>query len=113
MKIDSERDGDALIIKPNGRVDGQNAQQFHIDLESKLEGSEQAVVIDMSGIGYISSAGLRAILLLAKTMRTRETDFVLCSLEGAVKQVFQISGFDKFVPLHDSLATALESVRGK
>lgn len=110
MDITSEQQDNALILKPQGRVDGQNAQQFHLDLESKLGGGEQSVIIDMSDIKYISSAGLRAILLIAKTMRARNTKFMLCSLADTVKQVFLISGFDKFVPLYETREESLASV---
>ncbi len=113
MDMQSERNGGVLILKPAGRVDGQNAQEFHASLEALLEGGEEAVILDMEDMHYISSAGLRVILLIAKLLHQREAQFVLCSLQDMLKNVFVISGFEQFMPLHESRDAALTAVKRK
>ena len=60
-------------------------------------------------LAYISSAGLRVILQTAKALRTQEAQFALCSAKGPIREVFEISGIDQIVSIHDSEAAALAS----
>ena len=61
-------------------------------------------------LSYISSAGLRAVLVTAKMLWSREAKFVLCSLPAQIRGVFETSGFDKVIALHPSRAEALASL---
>lgn len=60
----------------------------------------------------MSSAGLRAMLLIAKALARRNMAFALCSLTGPVAEVFHISGFDRIVTTHRSRHEALAAVGG-
>ena len=102
MDIQTERTDGALIAKAEGRIDGVNARDFEEALTTAISGDDKAVVMDLEGLSYISSAGLRVILLIAKTLRKREADFMLCSLSDPIREVFEISGFDKIIPVHAS-----------
>ncbi len=107
MGIETERRGSTLILKADGRVDGANAREFQSDVEAAIEANERAVVMDMEHLSYISSAGLRVILLTAKTLRDQDTKFALCSLSESIQEVFEISGFNKIISIHPSQADAL------
>lgn len=93
MTIHEERVGDVVVVAPMGRIDSTTSA----DLDTRLlaldaEGRRQ-VVVDFSGVEYISSAGLRILLTLAKRARDKAGRVALCSLDQSVRQVFDLAGF--------------------
>ena len=110
MDIGLERQDGALIAKPEGRIDGINASDFEKALRDAIDEEGGSLVVDLGGLTYISSAGLRAILLIAKLLAQRSAKFGLCSLSDPIREVFEISGFDKIVSIHGSRAEALAAV---
>ena len=107
MRVDTEQHGDTLIAKTEGRIDGANAPEFQVALEAAIDASERAVILDMEQLSYISSAGLRAILLVAKASENQKVKFAICSLSEPIREVFEVSGFDKIISIHASRAEAL------
>ncbi len=110
MDINTENENGILVAQAEGRIDGSNAHDFEDAMQSAIGDDHRAVIIDCGGLTYISSAGLRAVLLIAKTLKKRDIDFALCSLSGPIEEVFKISGFDKIVRLHGSRSDAVSSV---
>ena len=111
MELKSTREGTNLIVDVEGRVDGTNAMDFQAALEGAIEQSDLGVVMDMGQLQYISSAGLRVILLVAKSLQKQNAKLMGCSLSESVREIFAISGFDKIVPVHDSRADALKALQ--
>ena len=112
LTIQAKREGGTLTAATEGRIDGANARLFLEALEGAIEDSDTAVLLDLSGLAYISSAGLRVILQTAKALRTQEAQFALCSAKGPIREVFEISGIDQIISIHDSEAAALASFEG-
>ena len=112
MDINTERDGATLIAKAGGRVDGTNASDFQDALRNVITPDDKAVILNFEELSYISSAGLRVILLTAKDMRTANVKFAVCSLSQSVRDVFTISGFDQIIDIHDSQDAAVSAVKG-
>ena len=110
MDIEMERQDGALIAKPEGRVDGINASDFEKALRDAIDEEGGPLIVDLENLTYISSAGLRAILLIAKLLAQRNAGFGLCSLSDPIREVFEISGFDKIVSIHASRSEALAAV---
>lgn len=110
MDIPIERNDGTLVAAPAGRIDGFNAQEFHQSLTGAISGDDTAVLVDMSGLNYISSAGLRSILMIAKALWQRKARFMLCSLSGSISEVFKMSGFDKIIEIRESRETALSEL---
>jgi anti-anti-sigma factor len=110
MEINAERDGATLIAKTEGRVDGTNATEFQDALRNVITSDDKAVILNFEELSYISSAGLRVILLTAKDMRTANVRFAVCSLSQSVRDVFTISGFDQIIDIHDDQQAALGAV---
>ena len=110
MDIKTESSNGTLIAKAEGRIDGVNARDFEEAMKAAISSEYSTVIIDLEGLSYISSAGLRVILLIAKTLRKRNAELVLCSLSNPIREVFEISGFDKIIPVHASREQALASV---
>ena len=107
MEIETERQGDTVIAKADGRIDGANAREFQTALEAAIDANDCSMVLDMERLSYISSAGLRVILLMAKTLQGRNRKLAICSLSESIREVFGISGFDKIIPIHASTVDAL------
>lgn len=112
MDVTSERRGSTVIINTAGRVDGSNASEFQDALEANIGAEDSAVVLNLAELDYISSAGLRIILLSAKNLRQREVGFSICSLSSSVHELFIISGFDQIIAIHSSPETALAAQEG-
>ena len=98
-----------MTAQVGGRIDGSNVAQFEEAIRTAIDESDRAVLIDCENLGYISSAGLRAVLMTAKTLSSRNAKFALCAMSDPIREVFQISGFDKIVAIHPSKAEALAS----
>ena len=112
LELQADQIEGALIISVAGRIDGMNAQEFHQNLDKEIGGSDNPVVLDLEKLSYISSAGLRSILLIAKTLQGRKTKFMLCSLPGPIKEIFEIAGFDKIISVLESRSDAIATITG-
>ncbi len=102
------------MISVAGRVDGVNAQSFQESLNQKADNSSdsQAIILDLESLSYISSAGLRAILLIAKTLKSKRVKFAMCSLPDPIMEIIQITGFDKIIDIHESRPAAVTATTG-
>lgn len=110
MNVESRREGTSLVLKADGRVDGTNASEFQDAIKAEINESDRGLVLDLQDLTYISSAGLRVVLLIAKDMQRQGAKMAACSLSEPVREVFVISGFDKIIPIHDSQDAALGAV---
>ena len=111
MGTSIEREDNTLVVKAEGRVDGANAPEFQDELEAAIEETDRVVVLDMEQLSYISSAGLRVILLTARTLRQQDAKFAVCSLADPIREIFEISGFDKIIAIHASQAEAVSELK--
>ena len=107
MEINTEQVDGTLIANVGGRIDGGNAQDFESAMQKVIEDADSALIIDLSDLSYISSAGLRVILLIAKTLTKRSAKFSICGLSGPINEIFVISGFNKIISIHDSREDAI------
>ena len=110
MDVTTERQDGVLSAQVGGRIDGSNVAEFEEAIRTAIEESDRAVIMDFEKLVYISSAGLRAILLTAKSLGNRNAKFALCSLSDQIREVFETSGFDKVIAIHPSKAEALASL---
>lgn len=93
MAINTERAGTALIFTAEGRLDGDTAGEAQRVIFDLLGQGENRIVLDLARLDYISSAGLRVVLLAAKRLKQSGGALALCNLRGEIRQVFEISGF--------------------
>jgi anti-sigma B factor antagonist len=93
MDIHQERRDRVLVVAPAGRLDTTTTDALEQALTAALEAGELRLVVDFGGVSYISSVGLRAMLVAAKRMKERRGTLVLCAFGDAVRQVFELAGF--------------------
>ncbi len=95
-----------LVVKPESRIDSSNAGTFEAHCAKLIAEGPKKVVVDLSTVDYISSAGLRVILVAAKTVKSQGGSLTLCGLSGNVREVMEVSGFDVLFGAHEGIAEA-------
>jgi anti-sigma B factor antagonist len=109
--IVTEQDGIA-IVELAGRMDATTTPEFENATRTLLEAGKQRLLIDMSRLEYISSAGLRGILGLVKALKVCTGKLAFCSLQPMTAEVFRISGFNAMLTVRDSRQEALAALAG-
>ena len=112
MRVDVKwrREGGIAIASVLGRIDNASADDFRSLVEDGLGPDDDFLVVDMEKVAFMSSAGLRACLILARTLGRGK--FALCSLTDLNREVVAISGFDQLIPVHASQAAAIKVIGG-
>jgi anti-anti-sigma factor len=103
---------DISVVSPQGRLDSVTSANFERDLLEYIESGATRLLIDFSKLDYISSAGLRSVLLAAKRIRASGGRMSLCSLNQQIAEVFDISGFSSILdiqPSYDAAVTRLSA----
>jgi anti-anti-sigma factor len=103
---------DISVVSPQGRLDSVTSANFERDLLTYIESGATRLLIDFSKLDYISSAGLRSVLLAAKRIRASGGRMSLCSLNHQIAEVFDISGFSSILdiqPSYDAAVTRLSA----
>jgi anti-anti-sigma factor len=103
-----EKEG-VVVATVSGRMDALTAPDFEKGMAVCLtEGGR--LVLDFSGLEYISSAGLRVLVALAQGVKATDGAIAFCGATGLVKKVFGIFGFQNLVPVYDTVHEACGSV---
>ena len=97
---------ESMTAALSGRMDALTAPEFTAQLEEWIGAGRINFTIDCSELDYISSAGLRALLIIAKKLSGMNGKLQLAALQESVQTVFEISGFNKIIPLFASLDDA-------
>ena len=97
---------DIRILRPQGRLDSASSPLLEREALEVIDGGGRRLLIDFEGLDYISSAGLRAALAVAKRMNAAGGRLALCSLRPQVAEVFEISGVNAIIDIHASAETA-------
>ena len=107
MEINTKKERDVLIVSVNGRMGEVTAPEFEERMRELIDEGETRVIVDLEGLEYISSAGLRGLLSSTKTLREKNGQIFLSGLTGAVKEVFEISQFISIFSIFESIEAAL------
>lgn len=108
MNITETPAGRVTVAALDGRLDTATAGAAEARLLALL--GQGGVVADLTATRYVSSAGLRVLLKLAKQAKAAGAAFAVCGLQPAVKEVFEISGFDRVLSVHGSRDEALAAL---
>ena len=99
---------DLQILRPQGRLDSASSPALEKQALDIIESGHRRLLIDFVDLIYISSAGLRAALAVAKRMSAAGGKLALCSLNPQITEVFEISGVDTIIDIHPSAESATE-----
>ncbi len=106
MEIKEDNSGDATVLVPVARVDSATAKAFEGKVLQVVNSGVSRIVVDFAELDYISSAGLRVVLVGAKMTRAPRK-FVLCGMKPHIREVFDVSGFAKILNIQADRAAAL------
>jgi anti-anti-sigma factor len=112
MHIGEERVGGALVIAPEGRVDSDSSTELERLVVSRIDAGDKRLVLDLSSVEYISSAGLRVLLMAAKRLKGPPAALVLCGMGPSVRTVLELAGFLPLFAVEAGREQALARVRG-
>jgi anti-sigma B factor antagonist len=111
MEITSRIDGDLIQFHVVGRIDASTSGNVEQAVNTAISAGSQRVIFDMREVDYISSAGLRAILVAAKKAKAAGGGVAVFGLQAGVAEVFTVAGFGKIIPIVASDAEAREKLR--
>lgn len=115
MDAPTRQVGKSLIVAPQGRVDQATADQLRLVLEPHLASCTAdggPLVLDFSGVAYISSVGLRVLMLAARQVKAQNGKLAIAGLQPVVREVFQISRFDMVFKIFDTVEAAVSALEG-
>jgi anti-sigma B factor antagonist len=107
--MEVEDTGDVARVVLTGRMDFQHALALDEPLNAVAE-SRRAMVIDLSGLEFMASLGLRTLIKCAKTMNRRQGRLALLSPRPVIAEILQVSGIVELIPICHSEAEALALV---
>jgi anti-anti-sigma factor len=105
--------GEVQVFRIKGRLDSATAPAFEAEVLKVIRPGANRVVLDFNAVDYVSSAGLRVVLLAAKQTRATQGGFAIFGMAKPIHHVFQMSGFARIIALFDTEAEALVSVEAK
>ena len=108
VQIHTNKEGNGTVVQLQGKVDATSAPSVEQALVGVIDQGEKRLVLDCAGLDFISSAGLRSLLLAVKKMKAAGGGISLAALQPNVKEVFDISGFSALFTIHGSRADALK-----
>ena len=107
MQIAEARQNGVLVMTPAGRIDSTTAGTLEARLAAALAGRAPRLVLDLSDVDYISSAGLRVLLVAARRVQASDGRLALCALGQPVRLVFQLAGFLPLFTIQDTRDAAV------
>lgn len=111
MEITSGIDGDLVRFQVSGSIDASTSSNVENAVNMAVAGGSKRLIFDMRQVSYISSAGLRAILMAAKKAKAAGGGAAVFGLQPSVAEVFTVSGFGRIVPIASSEAEAREKLQ--
>ncbi len=100
---------DLRFIRLHGRIDAAAAPAVRASVDEALKNGTRKIVVDLGDVTFMSSSGLRILLLLARDLRKQDGDIRLCNPKPHVAEVFHLTGFDQIFELHPDAESALAS----
>ena len=109
MNISESTQNDIRIIQPQGRVDSEGAIDLELSLHEAYQAGSHQMILDLSNVSYINSAGLRILAEMLTRTQGSGGDFLVAGPSQKIRRVFQIIGFDNFFRLFDDVESAVQA----
>lgn len=111
MDVSTRRFNDVVVSRPTGRVDHASADALQNALAPITAAApDSALVLDFAQVDYISSVGLRVLMVASKQMRAREARIAIVALQPTVREIFEIARFQHVVEVFPTLRDALAAL---
>lgn len=102
-----------LVVAVSGRIDHVGSETFAASLESLLKNccvGQLPLLLDFSGVDYVSSAGLRVLMLASRRAKSQGGVFAIAALQPLVHELFSISRFNLIMPCHSTTEAAIKAM---
>jgi len=106
MRIEDSKIGQAAVVQVAGRIDAAGSTVFEAHCKKLIDKGDTTIILDFSELEYLSSAGLRAVLTIAKKAKPAGGKIIISGLAGGAKEIFDISGFSSMFPMANTLEDA-------
>jgi anti-anti-sigma factor len=110
MELKEERVGDTYVVTATGRLDGVASTAFADRLNGLIGEPKPKLLVDFAGVDFVTSAGLRAVLMVVKKVKAAGGAFALCGVRDSVREVFDISGFTAMLQIHGDRSGGLSAL---
>ena len=110
VKIQVEQVKEVLVISISGEIKGLTGREFHDAIFREVQAQDAPIVLDLGGLTYISSTGLRSVLLIAKRQQKNKAGFAVCCLTKPIREIFEITCFDQIIPVLKTHSEAIAEV---
>ncbi len=110
MEMSQHEVNGVLILSPKGNLDFNQATSFQETATALIEKGANKVLINFTELSFISSAGLRVLIVLAKLLQQKNGAFALALMNDQILEVFSISGFEKLFTIYASEDEALKNM---
>jgi anti-anti-sigma factor len=111
MTLEITGDNETVFVMMPERMDAENAPVLEQDLQALGHWNSPVVILDFSKTAYIASAGLRVLLVTARTLEKKGTTIALAALRPQVHRVFEMAGFTQIFSISASREEAIKKVR--
>ena len=111
MQVSEQVVGNVVVLTAEGRVDSTSSAEFGARLDAHT-GQSAHMLLDMAGVEFVSSAGLRVLLMTLKKLRTGGRTLALCNLRPPILEVLEITGFNSLLVVYPDQETALAALQG-
>ena len=112
MEIETRQVYDVLVVDLDGRLDTSTSGDASDRMVEIAEGDTKQIVLNLNGLEYVSSAGLRVILRTSKLLQAAKGELKLCHANNVVKEVLEISGFHTLLKIYESEQDAVSAFNG-
>lgn len=114
MEFASQQIVDVTLIRVQGRIDHKTAKDFENALKPLMDqfiaGEYKKILIDLDGVDFMTSAGLRVLMIMAKTCDKEKGQIAVAALQPGIKEIFKISRFDLVLKIFSTVRSGLENL---
>ena len=114
MEITSRQISDVTLLRVQGRIDHRTATDFENALKPHLNqclaGEYKKILVDLGGVDFMTSAGLRVLMIAAKTCDKQRGNVAVAALQPGIREIFKISRFDLVLKIFPTAESALKNL---
>ena len=113
MNVSSRRFANAVVLRVEGRLDQDTCEGFRADIMKYVDDAARdggTIVLDLSPLDYVSSAGLRCFMLASRQAKAHHGRIFVASMQPMVSEIFEISHFNLMFQVFPSVREALGAV---
>ena len=102
MELKEQKKKDTIILAVKGRLDTTNYGELEKKLTGLFDNNNKNVLLNFQELDYVSSAGLRVLLLFLKRAKAKNGNLAICDLKKNIEDIFKISGFNTLFEIYDT-----------